>query len=322
MNLILKKLEKKKIVDIRDAVFFSVLKIMKNNKKVIILTNDMSAFGLEVIKKQFPKRVINVGVSEQNMISVASGFAQSGFSVFVYGIISHVVFRALEQIKIDICIQNLPVVILGVGAGLSYGADGPTHHGVDDIAVMRSIPNMNIYNPSDPYLAKKLVFDAYYSKKASYLRIDKEKLPELYNSKQIIKSRNYFLHGKKNNGLLICSGLTTWLGLKVRESFYKNDFQLSILDLYKINNKTDKNLLLILNSAKFICILEESIDPSPIASYISTMCLSNGIYKKLKIYNLKSEFFLGSATREHVWRLKAFNSDFIKKEIIKTFHEI
>src|ERR1700756_494994 len=133
---------------------------MRADPNIVVLSNAMGAMGLDAIRAEFPARAINVGIAEQNMMSLAGGLAATGKKVFCYGIIAHLM-RAWEQIKVDICMPNLPVTILGVGAGLSYGPDGPTHHGTEDVALMRVLANMTIYNPADWVCTEAVVKMAY-----------------------------------------------------------------------------------------------------------------------------------------------------------------
>ena len=135
--------------DMRDAFFNSLYEIIEVDKDVIVLTADHGAFGLNKIKENFPRQYINIGIAEQNMVSVASGLALSGKVVYIYSIINFVTLRCLEQINIDIASMNLHVNIVGVGAGFTYSTDGPTHHGTQDVAIMSAIPNLSIYNCSD-----------------------------------------------------------------------------------------------------------------------------------------------------------------------------
>ena len=145
------------VTDFRDAAFDPIIEIFKTDPDVVLLTNDMGAMGLDIIKKYAPKKVINVGIAEQNMVSIASGLALSGKKVFVYGILSHIVFRALEQIKLDVCLPKLPIIFICVGAGLAYGVDGPTHQGIEDICVLRSLPNLSIFNPADSFSTSEAI---------------------------------------------------------------------------------------------------------------------------------------------------------------------
>ena len=108
----------KETFDFRDKIFSELYQVFKKDKNCILLTNDMGAIGLDILKRKFKKRVINCGISEQNIISLAGGLASEKRHVFIYGIISQLIFRGLEQIKIDLCLDALPVTIIGVGAGL------------------------------------------------------------------------------------------------------------------------------------------------------------------------------------------------------------
>ena len=110
-------------IDIRDAFFDELYDIAEKDRNVVFLTADMSAFSLERFKKDLSHQYINVGVSEQNMISIAAGLALSGKVVFVYAITPFVTMRCYEQIKVDISGMRLPVTIIGAGLGFTYSSD-------------------------------------------------------------------------------------------------------------------------------------------------------------------------------------------------------
>lgn len=194
--------------DFRDAAFGVVHNLMHIDPNVVVLSNDMGAHGLDAIRAEFPARAINVGIAEQNMLSLAGGLAATGKRVFVYGIIAHLM-RAWEQIKIDICMPNLPVTILGVGAGLSYGPDGPTHHGTEDVALMRVLSNMTIYNPADWVCTEAVVKMAYEAKTPHYIRLDKEQLPALYSATQDFRL-GFCGWGDSLHRAIISTGVETW----------------------------------------------------------------------------------------------------------------
>ena len=128
----------------RQAFINTLIELAETDKDIWLLTADMG-FGLvEQFATQFPKRYINVGVAEQNMIGVATGLALEGKKVFCYSIANFPTMRCLEQIRNDVCYHNLPVCIVSGGAGLWYGALGMTHWAVEDIAVMRCLPSMAV----------------------------------------------------------------------------------------------------------------------------------------------------------------------------------
>jgi len=110
-----------------------------NNDDFIFLTGDLGFMALEEVKEAFGNRFVNVGVAEQNMIGVASGLAREGFKVFVYSIAPFCYARPFEQIRNDVCFANLPVCLVGNGGGYAYGHMGPTHHALEDCAVMNAL---------------------------------------------------------------------------------------------------------------------------------------------------------------------------------------
>ncbi len=133
----------------RNGVINEIHDYMKKNKQSYFLTGDLGYNLLEGIEKDFPDRFINVGVAEQNMIGIASGLALSGKKVFVYSIIPFLIMRDYEQIRNDICYHKLDITLLGIGSGISYGILSNTHFALEDVAILRPLPNMVIFSPSD-----------------------------------------------------------------------------------------------------------------------------------------------------------------------------
>ena len=137
-------------IDFRNAFFDKMYEIAFENDDLVFLTGDISAHSLPKFKKKFPSRFYNTGIAEQNMITTAAGLAMDNKKVFAYSMIPFITMRCYEHIKVDICSMNLPVTLIGLGSGLSYNNDGPTAHGTIDIALMRILPELTIFNPSDP----------------------------------------------------------------------------------------------------------------------------------------------------------------------------
>lgn len=315
MEIIPENLNKNNNSDFRDYAFKPIMEIMRINKRAFILTNDMGAQGLDNIKKKFPTRVINAGICEQNIASVAGGLAKTGNYVFIYGIISHIIFRSLEQIKIDICVPNLPVTIIGVGAGLSYGQDGPTHHGVEDIGISRVLPNLNLYNPSDFVSTYQSVYSAYYSKKPSYIRLDKERLPSIYKPSKNFSEFNFF--GKNKKLMLVGSGISTWICLKVQELLKKKKIYCSILDLKKLTYLNEKKLSRNLLDVKRLVIIEENLDSSSIKDIFFDIKNKFNHKFKINLINIDKNYMFGSSSRKYIWKKKELMPDDISRKLVK-----
>jgi len=313
IELTLDKLTTQKF-DPRDTTFDAIAVIMKKDANVFILTNDFNAFGLDEIRKFAKDRVVNVGLTEQNMVGVAAGMALSGKTVFVFGIAAHLAFRGLEQIKLDVCVQNLPVIFVVVGAGLAYGPDGPTHQGVEDISVLRSLPNISIYNPADYYSIDFSIRNAYESQTPSYVRLDKEVLPQLYDNDNDIKN-GLIIHQEtkvNNQGIIFATGITVWLALKAQEFLKAQNVDCLVVDIYKIKPLNTNLLKEILSDTPWAVVVEEAIDCGCLGELIAKHI--DGGSTKLSLMNLGDKFLLGSSNREWVWNKYGLNpSDIVKK---------
>ena len=124
----------------RTAFVNELENIMDKDENTFLLTGDLGFSVFERLRERWSKQYINMGVAEQNMIGVAAGMALTGKQVFVYSIIPFIVYRPFEQIRNDVCYQNLPVRLVGVGAGFSYSDAGFTHHAIEDYGILRSFP--------------------------------------------------------------------------------------------------------------------------------------------------------------------------------------
>jgi transketolase len=145
----------------------------KANKNVVIITGDLGFGALDNFFKELPDQIFNLGIAEQSIVSIAAGLASEGKNVFIYSIANFISLRVLEQIRNDLCYHRLPVKILAIGTGYSYGQLGFSHHATEDISVIRSIPNIMILNPSDQQevrLSFKLSIE---TKIPVYIRLDK-----------------------------------------------------------------------------------------------------------------------------------------------------
>lgn len=157
----------------RTAFIKTLCELAEQDERVWLLTGDLGYSVLECFRDQFPDRFVNVGVAEQNMIGVAAGLAMQGNIVFTYSISNFGFMRCLEQIRNDVCYHNANVKIVSIGCGFTYGPHGYTHHGLEDLAIMRTLPRMTVIAPADP-LETKLAVQAIASYDGPcYLRLGK-----------------------------------------------------------------------------------------------------------------------------------------------------
>lgn len=164
----------------RKEFITTLLELASENENIFLLTGDLGFSFLEEFRQKFPDRFFNIGVAEANMVSIAAGLALSGKIVFIYSIVPFVTMRPFEFIRNDISYQNLNVKIVGVGGGLCYGSAGMTHHSIEDIAIMRAIPNMTIVCPGDPVEAELAARLSVSYEGPVYIRLGKGNEPRVH----------------------------------------------------------------------------------------------------------------------------------------------
>jgi transketolase len=157
----------------RDAFISELTILAEEDPSVFLIVGDLGFSVIEEFAAQFPDRFLNVGVAEQTMIGVAAGLAAFGYKVFVYSIANFPTVRCLEQIRNDVCYHGRSVTVVSVGGGLSYGNLGYTHHAIEDLALMRALPNMRVFSPGDPVEARALTRYAVEHPGPAYLRLGK-----------------------------------------------------------------------------------------------------------------------------------------------------
>lgn len=157
----------------RDAFSDALVRIAVADPKVLLLTGDHGYALFDAFRKRCPSQYVNAGIAEQNMVGMAAGLARMGFRPFVYGLSAFVPVRVLEQIKLDVAHDNLPVVFLGDGAGFVYSHLGTSHQSTEDIGCTRPIPGLHILSPADAYEMTACMDHAYAVTAPVYLRMGK-----------------------------------------------------------------------------------------------------------------------------------------------------
>ena len=190
----------------RDTFVKTLLEAAKNNPDIILMTGDLGYGVLETFQKELPAQFINSGVNEQTMMGMAAGYASTGKRVFVYSIGNFPTLRCLEQIRNDVCLMNNPVVVVSVGAGYAYGSQGYTHHALEDIAVLRALPNMEVIVPADPAETRELTLAIIASRKPTYLRLGKSNEPAIHTAPPKVSFGTINEISAGSDGTLLFSG--------------------------------------------------------------------------------------------------------------------
>jgi transketolase len=165
----------------RNAFAREITRLAEINPDLVLLSGDTGNRLFDNFKAASPNRFLNCGIAEANMISLAAGMALSGLKPVTYAIAPFTTYRCLEQIRVDLCYYNLPVVVVAVGAGLSYVGLGPTHHSCEDIAVLRAMPNLTLLCPADALETGLALEAALKIPGPVYLRLGKKGEPTVHS---------------------------------------------------------------------------------------------------------------------------------------------
>lgn len=155
----------------RSTFVQTMARLAREDPKVMLVIGDTGFSVMEPFEAEFGPRFVNVGIAEQSFVSFAAGLAAAGMKPFAYNVVSFMTLRGAEQIMLDVCYQENPVILVGVGGGFAYGTAGPTHHALQDIAMMRAFPNIDVYCPADPAEMEAVMLTAYRRQRPAYIRI-------------------------------------------------------------------------------------------------------------------------------------------------------
>lgn len=161
----------------RDSFINRLTQMAATDSRVMLITGDLGFGVMDNFRQRFPTQFLNVGVAEQNMIGVATGLALEGYTVFTYSIANFAFMRCLEQIRNDAAYHECNVNVVSIGGGFSYGALGVSHHATEDLAIMRSLPQVTVVAPADCWEAAEATAALATTPGVGYLRLDKTSAP-------------------------------------------------------------------------------------------------------------------------------------------------
>lgn len=236
----------------------AVLEAAKEDEKFVLLTADLATLsGMDRYIKTYPDQFINVGIAEQNMVGIAAGMAAEGYHPVVTTYSTFVTMRSCEQIRHYLGYMNQKVIVVGSGAGLSQGFAGNTHYTIEDMSMMRVIPNLQILSPADAASAVKLFNEARNSDKPTYIRLTGN-----LNCQMAYKEDAAFTIGKSNRLLvgedvtIFACGTMVTSALKAAKLLSNKGIEASVIDMYSIK-PIDKDAILASKDSKLLVTIEE-----------------------------------------------------------------
>lgn len=305
----------------RDVFIEEIYLRMRTNEDIFFLSADFGSPKLDRIRAEFRDRFINVGIAEQNLINVATGLALEGFVVFAYAIAPFLTMRAFEQIRNNLSLQSqvkkLNVNLIGVGAGLSYDVSGPTHHCLEDLIIMRALPGMTVFSPSDWVIAKGFVEHAIKAKMPKYLRFDGKPISALYEGAGKIPFKDGFKELRKGEKIcLVSTGFMTHRALKAADGLLKEKTAVGIIDVFLLKPFSEAALFNALKKYRGVITIEEGfIHKGGLDAIVSDIVASRGMHIVVKSMGFDDAYVFETGNREYLHALHHLDEDGIIKNI-------
>ncbi|MEK7624460.1 MAG: transketolase C-terminal domain-containing protein [Patescibacteria group bacterium] len=308
------------IKTMRDVLIEAIYKKMAIDERVFFLSADFGAPALDKLRRDFGDRFVNVGIAEQNLVNVATGLALEDYIVYAYAIAPFLTMRAYEQIRLNLSIsaqiKPVNVNLIGVGGGVSYDVAGPTHHCLEDIGIMRILPNMTVFSPSDWKLTEKF-FDYSYGKKTpKYFRLDGKPVPLIYdNVNDLDFEKGFYELVKGDETCLVSTGYLTHRALKAA----KEVPGVGLIDVFMLKPLDEKLLFEALKKYKRIITIEEGfINNGGLDSLISKIIRANQSGIELKSLGFDDKYVFNLGDRNYLHKLNNLDEESMIK-IIKEF---
>ena len=264
----------------RDAFARAISDLARTRDDLWLVTADISpASVMAEAANSGGLRVTDAGVAEQAMIGLAAGLAMQGFRPFAYSIANFSVYRPYEHIRVDVSYQELPVVIVGVGAGLSYSALGPTHHTIEDIALFGSMPNMTIFTPCDPLEVRGCVTSALQLDGPSYIRLGKSGEPTLTEDVELEFSpgRCRQIQAGDETAVISYGPLVGWLDQLRQRALDQGDSAFALYSCTTVDPLPRADILGIFDDYERVVVVEEHVEHGGLADLVLKLAFENGI---------------------------------------------
>ena len=242
----------------RESYGEALKEIGKENKNIVVLDSDLAgATKSNIFKKEFPERFFDMGISEQDMIGTAAGMAACGkipfastFAVFAAG-------RAYDQIRNSVCYPNLNVKVCGSHAGITVGEDGATHQMLEDINIMKALPNMKVYCPSDGVQTKWIVKHVSEEEGPCYIRTCRLATNLIYDDDYAFDSNKMIVHGDGTDATIFATGVTVSESLKAQENLAKEGVNVRVVDVFCLKPIDEDTIIRCAKETKRLISVED-----------------------------------------------------------------
>lgn len=306
----------------RNAFAVEITALAKDDPRLVLLCGDIGNRLFDKYKEQYPDRFFNCGVAEANMVSVAAGLALSGLRPVAYTITSFMTVRCLEQIRLDVCYQNLPVTLVGVGSGLGYASLNATHHSCEDMAMLRAIPNMTVVCPADPVETRLALRAALKHPGPVYIRMGKKGEPIVHKEPPPFEiGKGIVLRSGENIGL-VSTGTMLPAVLETADNLQKQSLSVGVVSFHTVKPLDQDLLANLFTSCSLVVTIEEHSVLGGLGGSIAEW-LTNQRSQKGRLLRIGTDdrFLYEAGEQDHARACYGLTPDQMVEKILKVYKE-
>jgi len=273
-----------------DVFAETLLEIARQDRDVVVVTSDSRGSAkLANFFKELPRQVVELGIAEQNLVGVAAGLASAGKKVFAVSPACFLTARALEQIKNDVAYSDLPVKLVGISAGVSYGALGSTHHSLHDLAALQAINNIDIVVPADNFETRETIRAAVGHAKPLYIRFGKRPLPHLHAEGTRFAIGKALVLSTGADVTFIATGETAWRAVEAARLLGASGISCGVISLPWLRPFDEQALLSAARGTRAVVTVEEHSVHGGLGSRCAALFLEHGLPLCFKIVAIPDE---------------------------------
>lgn len=307
---------------VRDAFFSEIYRMTEQGEDIVIVSADLGAPSLDEFRRKFPHRFVNVGIAEQNLLSVATGLALSGKHVIAFGLNPFPVTRAYDQLRNFLGDLRIPITVAALNTGTCSAECGYTHMPLEDFTMVRMIPSIKMVNPSDTSIAKAAARELVMSSLPTYIRFDKFLTKEYYQESEVDFQKGFFeMHSSKRFAVITTGNFSAMLKESISTVAIQGETP-SLFDCYAFPLDAD---LLAERLKSFSCIvtLEDQTPCAGLGSLIMEILSKHGLVKPIRSLGIESKYWEGRImNRNAIYDEMGYDIKSLGKRLQKTFEEM
>ena len=261
----------------RKAICDVLLEKAKDDKDIIVLCSDSrGSASMSPFFDAYPEQAVEVGIAEQNLVSISAGLAKGGKKPFAFSPACFISTRSYEQAKVDVAYSNTNVKLVGISGGISYGELGMSHHSAQDIAAMSAIPNMRVYLPSDRFQTAKLVETLLQDQKPAYIRVGRNPVEDIYSEENCpFEMDKATVLGEGEDLLIVACGEMVQPAVEAAGLLKEKGIEATVLDMYCVKPLDTETLLEKASRARAVITIEEHAPFGGLGSMVSQVVGTN-----------------------------------------------